>query len=319
MQESQFTLINRLSEIVNESSQNEEIKKITNSILQIQKFKNILAKSFCDKTLYEKVTSYLKSQFNINDCQITLTQKGETISLYETGEISEYNYTYTKIFEENISIHVAIGNSELNGFDKMTLNSFFKEVMYLIYIHFIYANLQNSTASDPLTGFTTRLSFNQEMKTVIPLALREKMNIGFLLINIDRFTAVNDEHGNEFGDEFLKLYAKTIQNLIRSSDIGVRFGGGEFLVLLMHVESEDKTIEIADKIREELEQTYLISPNGDQFRKTVTIGVAMFPEDSLEVEEVINNAKIALTDALAVGRNSILRYTPSKKSTIELF
>jgi len=59
--------------------------------------------------------------------------------------------------------------------------------------------------------------------------------------------------------------------------------------------------------------------NGDKFKKTVTIGISMFPDDSLDIEEVIHNANIALTDAQATSRNMVLRYLPEDKSTIDLF
>jgi diguanylate cyclase (GGDEF)-like protein len=156
------------------------------------------------------------------------------------------------------------------------------------------------------------------MKVLIPLAIREKMKIGTLLINIDRFRAVNDEHGDEFGDEFLKLYANTIKDTIRSSDIAVRFAGGEFLVLLVNVDSELRTIEIADKLREKLAQTYLITKNGDQFKKSVCIGVSMFPEDSSNIDEVIKKAQDAVSDARDNGRNITKRFE-SSEGMIDLF
>jgi diguanylate cyclase (GGDEF)-like protein len=172
---------------------------------------------------------------------------------------------------------------------------------------------------DPLTKLTNRIAFQSEMKTLIPLALREKMNIGAMLINIDRFRAVNDEHGDEFGDQFLKLYANVIKKTIRTSDIAVRFGGGEFLVLLVNINNEERVMDIAIKLKEKLAITHLETKNGDKFKKTVCIGISMFPEDSTDINEVIKNSEMALSDARDIKRNHILRYKKIDKLEIDFF
>ena len=179
--------------------------------------------------------------------------------------------------------------------------------------------LQNSIFVDHLTKLKNRQSFDEDMKNFIPLALREEMNLGVLIVNIDRFRAVNDEHGTKFGDDFLKLYANVIKETIRNSDIAVRFGGGEFLIVLVNVLDEEKTLEIAEKIKNRLTETYLISPNNDQFKKTVCIGISMFPEDSKDINEVIKKAEMALIDAKDMGRNNIVRYFEPDSGEIDLF
>ena len=318
MKEQQFTLINRLSEIVGSSSES-EIQKIITAIVAINKFKRSLDTNICSKTLYERIANFLNLQLNIDNYKVVISKNDKENKVYQFGKTDNECYHFNKKFSDNLSVHIYLDNNELDGFKKMTLNSFFEEIIHLVYIQLVLANLKKYNTTDSLTNLQNRQSFNQEMKTIIPLAIREKMNIGLLIINIDRFAAVNDEHGNEFGDQFLKLYAKTLKDNIRTSDIAVRFGGGEFLVLLMNVESEEKTIELANNIKNILADTYLLSPNGDHFKKTVTIGISMFPQDSLDIEEIINNANIALTDAQAKSRNIAHRYIPEDKSTIDLF
>ncbi len=180
-------------------------------------------------------------------------------------------------------------------------------------------SLEEISTVDNLTQLENRISFNQEMKILIPLARRENMKIGVLLINIDRFRAVNDEHGDEFGDRFLQKYANTIKETIRTSDIAVRFGGGEFLVLLVNIDTEDRTIKIATKLKDKLANTYLKSPNGDKFKKTVCIGVSMFPEDSIDINEIVKNAEMALSDARDYSRNNVLRFQKKDEGEIDLF
>ncbi|MDC0933521.1 GGDEF domain-containing protein, partial [Arcobacteraceae bacterium] len=244
----------------------------------------------------------------------------EETLLYQEGEnIQNYGYIFNNVVTNNININIFIDDTNLSEYDVVCLNTYFKELVHLLYIQFVLLDLQRSTSIDPLTKLQNRTSFNIEMKTLVPLAIREQMKFGVLLINIDRFRAVNDEHGDDFGDDFLKLYAKTIKDNIRTSDIAVRFGGGEFLVLLIHVESEERTIKIAEKLKDVLAQTYLISPNNDRFKKTVSIGISMFPEDSSDINEVIKFSDIALNEARENGRNSLLRYENSHSGSIEFF
>ncbi len=312
------TLIDRLGEIVG-PLHIDEVKQIIHTLSKINNFKHIIEDDLCTDSIYNKIAYELKSVFNINNLKIVqLTNNIETI-LFQLGETSSFTYNYISKVSQNTMIIIFIENKELTTYQELSLNSYFNEIVHLLYIQFVLNDLQHSTLVDPLTKLKNRLSFNEEMKVLIPLALRENMNIGVLLINIDRFRAVNDEHGNQFGDKFLKLYADTIKNTIRTSDIAVRFGGGEFLVLLVNIESELKTIEISNKIRNKLAEVYLETPNYDKFKKTVCIGVSMFPEDSKDINEIVKNAEIALSDAMDKGRNKVSQFEPLQESTIDFF
>ena len=243
------TLINRLEEIV-DAIHIAEVKKIISILSKINSFKHIIEDDLSSESIYKKIKYELKSEFEIDNFKVIQHTNKIDTTLFELENQENYSYEYKSKVSESTTISILINKEKMTEFEILTLNSYFSEIVHLIYIQYILSSLQASALQDPLTKLQNRISFNQEMRILIPLALREKMKIGALLINIDRFRAVNDEHGNDFGDKFLKLYADTIQKIIRSSDVAVRFAGGEFLILLVNVESEEKTIEIADKIRE---------------------------------------------------------------------
>lgn len=311
-------LIDRLHEIVDVVHIN-EVKNIIATLTHINNFKHSIEDNLSTEVLYEKIAKELSKEFQIKNFQIHLTTPHGEILLYQQGTSQKCYYKYSSKVSNETIIAISFYDDVLTEFQQLTLNSYFKETINLIYIQYLLLELKNSSLIDPQTQLENRISFNQEMKTLIPLALREGMNIGVLLINIDRFQAVNDEHGDAFGDRFLKLYADTIKHNIRSSDIAVRFGGAEFLVLLINVDTEERTMMLAEKIKETLAQTFLLSPNGDQFKKTVCIGVSMFPEDSQDINEIVKNADIALNEAQSLGRNTVFRYKKEVKSFIELF
>lgn len=313
------TLLDRLNTIV-DAVHIEEVKEIITSLSKINKLKHSIEADLSKDALYEKISNELSKEFNISNFKIIHIENGYETLLCKEGEpILDYGYEFKNVVLSDIQINIFIDDKNLSEYQILSLNTYFKELTHLLYIQFVLDDFQKSHTIDPLTQLQNRISFNTEMKTLVPLAIRENMKFGVLLINIDRFRAVNDEHGDEFGDEFLKLYANTIKENIRTSDIAVRFGGGEFLVLLIHIDSEESTIKIAEKIQNKLAETYLLSPNNDHFRKTVSIGVSMFPEDSSDINEVVKFSEMALGDAKDSGRNRLLRYENSESGDIMFF
>lgn len=315
--ENTTTLFERLDEIVGRSD-NEELKKVLWAISKVNKLKHLLKSELLNGNLYKFFFNKLQTDFNVSNIKILSTKDNKTSVLYETSNSAEYEYLFKNIFD-NSTISVFLECRELSKNEIMLLNTYFKEIIHLFSIETTLNDLKQSTTIDPLTQLQNRISFNNEMKSLVPLAIREKMKLGVLIINIDRFRAVNDEHGDEFGDRFLRLYADTIKKCIRKSDIAVRFGGGEFLVLLVHVKSIEMTMQIAEKIKNTLTNTYLLSPNNDKFQKTVSVGVSLFPDDSDDIHEVIKCSEMALLDVKDTGRNKLLRYEKSHRGSIELF
>ena len=319
MIDNETTLLDRLNLIV-DAVHIEEVKEIITSLSKINKLKYSIEADLSKDILYEKITEELDIEFGIKNFKILhIENENETVLYRQGADIVDYGYVFNNVVLSEIQINIFIDDSNLCEYQILSLNTYFRELVHLLYIQFILDDFQKPTTIDPLTKLQNRISFNTEMKTLVPLAIREEMKFGVILINIDRFRAVNDEHGDEFGDEFLKLYANTIKESIRTSDIAVRFGGGEFLVLLIHVENEERTIKIAEKIQNKLAETYLISPNQDQFKKTVSIGVSMFPDDSLNINEVVKFSEMALSDARDSGRNKLLRYKKPESGDMMFF
>lgn len=312
------TLIDRLGEIV-EKIHLDEVKAIIATLTHISDFKHSLENDLCEENLYTNITKELEKQFQIGHFKISIWTDGIEDVIFTHGESERFECKFSSKVANQTQISIHYCCSKLDNYQQLTLNTYLKELIHLVYIQHVLSNIQKTAALDPLTKLSNRLSFDQEMKTLAPLALREKMKLGFILLNIDRFRAVNDEHGNSFGDKFLQLYAETLKKYVRRSDIVVRFGGGEFLVVLINVDTNERVIEIANKLKDILAQTSLTSPNGDPFKKTVCGGVSVFPDDSEDINTIIKNTEFALSDAKDQGRNKIVRYQPEDENFIELF
>jgi len=312
------TLINELDNIVDSKHIN-RVKMIVENISKINSFKTEMLHTLDIETVYKRISIFLHETFKISNFTVVQNVYNIETIQFQTAKKIDYSYKFSHTITNIGLLEVHLDNEHLNDFDKVYLDTFLDEITHVLYIKYVLDELKNSLYIDPLTKLKNRQSFDEEMKEFIPLALRERMKLAVLIINIDRFRAVNDEHGTQFGDEFLRLYATVIKKTIRSSDIAVRFGGGEFLILLVNVLDEEKALEIAKKIQDTLTETYLVTPNNDHFKKTVCIGVSMFPQDATDINEVIKKAEMALIDARDIGRNSISRFNEEDVGEVDLF
>lgn len=159
-----------------------------------------------------------------------------------------------------------------------------------------------TTNEDPLTGVFNRRGFSQ---TAIPLAYmsnREKKNVAVMMIDADKFKAINDKYGHKTGDEVLRFISQTIKNSVRHSDIVGRYGGEEFLVFLPEVDKEG-LFEVAEKVRREIERD-----NKMPFPVTVSIGFSykvLNGDIEKEFDELIGEADDNLYKAKETGRNRV--------------
>jgi diguanylate cyclase (GGDEF)-like protein len=130
------------------------------------------------------------------------------------------------------------------------------------------------------------------------------------MIDMDFFKKVNDTYGHEAGDLTLQTLSQIIQNSIRKSDIAIRYGGEEFLIILQNIKSIKDAINVAEKIRQKVEETTIKLSNAT-IKKTVSIGVSVFPIHCHQGWECIKNADLALYKAKNEGRNRVIIFDES--------
>jgi diguanylate cyclase (GGDEF)-like protein len=141
---------------------------------------------------------------------------------------------------------------------------------------------------DPLTGVYNRRYFNQVIEQELARSKRYVRTIGFLMIDVDRFKEINDSFGHQVGDEVLTGVAILLRSAVRESDLVVRYGGDEFLVVLMELEGEGDAIEdrITAVVAERNETSEMIP-----FPVTLSIGKAFWdPSKHQSIESVLAEA-----------------------------
>ena len=168
--------------------------------------------------------------------------------------------------------------------------------------------LRDSAMVDPMTGLYNRRFLQDHGQQLLSGVQRRGKQLGLLLCDLDYFKQVNDTHGHDVGDEILKELAVVLKNSVREADVVIRFGGEEFLVLLLDVEPT-AALEVAEKIRARVEALQ-VRAGEVVLRKTISIGVSEFPQDTEGFWQAIKYADVALYQAKEQGRNRVVRFTP---------
>lgn len=169
-------------------------------------------------------------------------------------------------------------------------------------------HLRENALRDAMTGLYNRRFLEEYVSALVGTSQRRKSAFSVLMLDLDFFKQVNDTHGHEAGDKVIKTLADILQRNVRSSDMAVRYGGEEFLLVLVDTSAE-AALKVAEKIRAEVEATK-IPLQGSVLQKTISIGVAEYPSDSDTFWQVVKFADVALYQAKASGRNRVLRFSP---------
>jgi len=169
-------------------------------------------------------------------------------------------------------------------------------------------SLKESALRDAMTGLYNRRFLEGFSGNLTASVNRRETTLGLLMLDVDFFKKVNDEHGHDVGDQVLKSLADVIVHELRESDIVIRYGGEEFLALLPDVD-KDTMLQTAERIRSRMEKTVVQTAHGP-LQKTISIGCALYPEDSTAFWQCVKFADVALYRAKEEGRNRVKMFEP---------
>ena len=167
-------------------------------------------------------------------------------------------------------------------------------------------SLKETAMRDPMTGLYNRRFLEDYIDSMLAGLVRQKASMGILMCDVDFFKKVNDDYGHDVGDEVIKGLSNILAKAVRDADLAIRYGGEEFILLLPHTD-EDGAMLLAERIRAELDDFTFQTPMGP-LKKTLSIGVSMFPDDGEGFWECVKYSDIALYKAKEGGRNKVLRF-----------
>jgi diguanylate cyclase (GGDEF)-like protein/PAS domain S-box-containing protein len=161
---------------------------------------------------------------------------------------------------------------------------------------------------DALTDLPNRTLFRARIERELE-KVGEGEQFALLYIDIDEFKGINDSLGHHVGDELLKTVASRIRGCLKATDLIARLGGDEFAVIQTAVGSRADVVEFVTRIREAIRQPYQCL--GHQLSTDASIGIALAPQDSTELDQLIKNADLAMYAAKAEGRRTHRFFEPA--------
>jgi diguanylate cyclase (GGDEF)-like protein len=172
------------------------------------------------------------------------------------------------------------------------------------------AEIVHLARHDVLTGLANRGEFNAKLEEASKRLKRNGGTVTVMMLDLDKFKAVNDTLGHPAGDQLLVEVGRRLQSTIRETDVLARLGGDEFAIIQEGEPNQHEgAIALALRIINGISQPF--DPNGHEAGVGTSIGIALAPENGVEPEDLLKSADLALYDAKANGRNDFRIYHPT--------
>lgn len=175
----------------------------------------------------------------------------------------------------------------------------------------MHQQLTAAARTDPKTGLLNATAWQREADAEITRALRSDTPLALLLVDVDYFKRVNDNHGHLIGDEVLRALATELRQQVRETDVVGRFGGEEFTVLLPRTDTAG-ACRIAERLRRSASGLTVPAAHA-RIQVTISIGVAALGQHGHDLFELLAAADLALYRAKDAGRNQVQLYAPGQE------
>jgi diguanylate cyclase (GGDEF)-like protein/PAS domain S-box-containing protein len=160
---------------------------------------------------------------------------------------------------------------------------------------------------DQLTGLPNRHYLTSFLPQAIEEAKTANSMLGVVFLDLDRFKHINDTRGHETGDKLLQEVAQRLRGCVRDSDVVIRMGGDEFVVIFRNVKTYDEVTMGAGRIIETLNRPIIIDRH--QLQTTGSVGVSLYPRDGVDMGELLKHSDTAMYQAKDRGRNNVQMFS----------
>ena len=248
-------------------------------------FDTELARFFCERD--KEVMA--GGRIRLNEEWVTCRDSGEAI-LLETRKVP--------VFAEDGAVTGILGVAR----DITELNASRQEIHRLAFY-------------DPLTSLPNRVLFNGRLLQMIADAARLGRPAGVMLIDLDHFKTVNDTMGHPIGDELLGQAAQRLTACMPAPNTVARLGGDEFAILVPEIQDGDDLVRIAERVLDEFNEQFLLQ--GKEVFMSCSIGVALYPDDSKDANDLVKYADSAMYSAKRSGRSRVCFYSKDLTASAE--
>ncbi len=163
------------------------------------------------------------------------------------------------------------------------------------------AELKVSAEHDPLTGLANRKLFQERLIQSLDWAQTQNQQVALFYLDLNDFKPINDNLGHHIGDLLLQTVAQRLRGCLRSSDTVARLGGDEFAVILPGIPKKSDVVMVAEKILQTIQEK--VELEGNTICVTTSIGISLFPDDTQNLDCLIQKADAAMFRAKRLGKN----------------
>jgi diguanylate cyclase (GGDEF)-like protein/PAS domain S-box-containing protein len=219
--------------------------------------------------------------------------------VYRTGKPLK-SYPFTAIRKDGTQVFLESSVSPLRSNEGRIIG--FRSISRDVTEHKQFEKrLAEMATHDPLTGLPNRLLLSDRFTIALALSRRTRNRLALLMLDLDRFKAVNDSMGHDVGDQLLKAVAKRLLGTMRKSDTVARIGGDEFVLVLPQIPEANEAAKLAQRVLGAFREPFVCDDR--QLRITTSIGVAVYPEHGKDIESLLKNADTAMYWAKEQGRD----------------
>jgi len=251
--------------------------------------------------------------------------RGKPIKCLNISRSSLYpwNGVEAKKFTSLLTVPLKKGNINLGVFsiytkkrrnfsrlDMEIIKIFASQVTLAIINRNYLEKVYQAAITEDLTGLYNQRYLYKRLEEEINRARRFNHFLSLIFIDLDNLKKINDSFGHLAGDKILKRVSKIVRESIRKIDLPARYGGDEIVVILPETDTSS-TYVLAERIRKRVENTF----SGTDFSVTVSIGVATYPEHSLEKMDLLHKADLAMYIAKQRGKNRVVSLSSRESIT----
>jgi len=293
------------------------------ALYEVNNISNTRKQLFCSEE-YESIC-FEHVNLDALECRANRTHSNvistEFIDLCKTCHANEFHYICIPFsINSDASLIISIAAKDLKELHKLNsiipnIEHYLEAAKPVIESKILMDKLRESSLRDAMTGLYNRRFLEEFIDQVAKVSKRTKDSYSVMMLDVDFFKMVNDTYGHDVGDKVIVEIGKVLKENIRESDLAIRYGGEEFVVLL-HNANEEGTQAVAQKIHAAFGALAFDVGTSEPMKKTMSIGIAQYPKDGDTIWKCIKFADTALYVAKTTGRNKIVHYL-AKMSEME--
>jgi diguanylate cyclase (GGDEF)-like protein len=276
----------------NVSSKKASLKRV---LKKNEKIKQTVKKAASELTLVNEVLKQEKVPAQIMKQALTQNEGVEQKVAKAADDLNLVNLKLTEEIAERIVIESELANTKT---DLAEVRDDLSKAQVKT------EEAQQIALQDALTGLPNRVSFEQGLDHGLIQAKRHGWGLAILFIDIDNFKSINDSYGHDLGDQVLLMVANRLKSFVRDEDMVSRWGGDEFVCLLLEVKQEADVTHLAEKMINNIAEAYEF--NGIVLSIIASIGIAIYPADGDTADVLFKSADTAMYKAKGTEKRVVL-------------